>query len=263
MSDVEAIRRAQEELPRIYRDPAQYDLLAQMTAPKDLPFYLRMAEEHGGPILELGCGTGRVALELAAAGFEVVGVDLSAAAIAYAAQKAQLRGVGVTLLQGDLRSFDCERVFPLLLVTYNSFNHLLTLDDLRAFFARARAHMDASSRLVIDTFQPSPAFLANDVGKERPILRYLDPYLQKEVILHERHDYDPATQVDTVRFRYEVSGVEGAAHDAIRMRLFFPQELDALLALSGFTLEHKLGDYDGSPFGSGSPKQLVVCRLAG
>jgi SAM-dependent methyltransferase len=248
--------------PQIYGDPAHYELLAQMTAPADLALYRDLYSEHGGPVLDLACGTGRIAIELAAEGADVEGVDLSRELIEHAASKAQARGLGLTLRQGDLRSFDCGRVFRLLVLAYNGFNHLLTLDDQRAFFERARLHMDAQSRLVIDTFQPSLVFLGNAPEKRRPILRYLDPYLQKEVVLHEEHHYEPATQIDTVRWFYTVAGVDEARTDEIRMRLFFPEELDALLAANGLVLEKKLGDYDRSPFGSSSPKQIVVCRKA-
>ncbi len=260
MSAAERVRAAQDRLPAVYRDAAHYDLLAQMTAPPDLPLYRELAREQGGPILELACGAGRVALELAADGHEVEGIDLSAELLTWAGRKADARGLALTFRQADLRSFKCGRKFSLLLLAYNAFNHLLELADQRAFFERARAHMGRRSRLVIDTFQPSPKFLGDSPERRRPILRYLDPYIGQEVVLHEEHHYDAATQIDRVRWSYEIGGVADARTDELAMRLVFPQELDALLALSGFVVERKLGDYDGSPFGSASPKQIVVCR---
>lgn len=257
-----ALAEAAEDLPDLYRDPVQYDLLAQMTAPADLELYRALAEEHPGPILELGSGTGRVALELAEAGHDVTGVELVEPMVEMARQKAEQRELGVTLGLGDLRSFALGRTFGLVLVTYNTFNHLLDLDSIRRALAAIAHHMDASSRLVIDTFQPSLEFLGADHSTPEPILRYLDPYVQEEVVLSEENHYDPATQVNRVVWRFAVGEQRDARVDEMRMRIFFPQELDAHLTHAGFRIEHKWGDYDRKPFASDTPKQLTVCRLA-
>ncbi|GAA5166418.1 class I SAM-dependent methyltransferase [Viridibacterium curvum] len=262
MTNIDALRHAQAALPAIYRDATAYDLLAQMTAPADLPMYRALAAEFGGPVLDLACGTGRVALALAAEGYEVEGVDLSSRLLEQGGVKAAQLGLPVTFRQADLRAFDCQRTFRLLILSYNSLNHLHTLTDQRRFFDCARAHMAPDSRLVIDTFQPSLQFLGNHPEQRRPILRYLDPYLQQEVLLHEEHHYEPATQIDTVQWFYTIGAQAEAATDTLRMRLFFPQELDALIAAMGFVIERKSGDYDGAPFGSTSSKQIIVARMA-
>jgi SAM-dependent methyltransferase len=259
----EALARAAKDLPKLYDDPLHYELLAQMTAPADVPFYRALYEEHGGPVLELGCGTGRVALELVKDGAELVGVDLSPAMLDYMGQKAQAEGLEVTIALGDLRKFDLGRTFPLVLVTYNTFNHLLDLDSLTSALASIAKHMDAGSRLVIDTFQPSLSFLGGEPEKSRGILRYLDPYIEKETVIFEENHYDPATQKNHVVWSYEVAGTPGARHEDFWMRLYFPAELDALLTLSGFTIEAKYGDYDRRPFDAKSGKQLYVLRRPG
>lgn len=262
MNNPHELRAAQAALPAIYRDATAYDLLAQMTAPGDLPMYRALAAAQGGPVLDLACGTGRVALDLAARGCELEAIDLSATLLQHAGAKAAQLGLPITFRQADLRAFDCQRQFRLLILSYNSLNHLLTLDDQRRFFDCARAHMAPGARLVIDTFQPSLRFLGSQPEQRRPILRYLDPYLQQEVVLLEEHHYDPATQVDTVKWFYTIGGQDEAARDEMRVRLLFPQELDALIDAMGFVIERKTGDYDGAPFGSTSSKQIIVARLA-
>lgn len=252
--------RAREALPAIYSDPGHYDLLAQMTAPDDLPFYMSMVESHGGPVLELGCGTGRIALELARRGVEVVGLELSPDMLQRALDKAVAEDLEVTLALADMRSFDLERTFPLVLLPYNTLNHLLDDASLGDALACMREHLDASSRLVIDTFQPSLAFLGDAPERRRPILRYRDPYLEKEILVSEENHYDPATQLNRIVWSYAVGGVEDARVEELTMRIFFPRELDAWIERSGLTIERKLGDYDGRPFGGATPKQLVVCR---
>ena len=256
-----ALEDAARALPDLYRDPWHYDLLAQMTAPADLPWYRALVAAHGDPVLELGAGTGRVALALAKEGVEVVGVELSQAMLAAAHAKAQHESIAVTLALGDLRRFDLGTTFPLVLLTYNTLNHLTTPDDVRRCFETVRRHMDDRSRFVIDTFQPSLAFLGGDPERPRPILRYLDPHLGEEVVLTEENHYDPATQLNRVVWRYAIGGRADARVEELTMRIFFPRELDALLELSGFVIEEKRGDYDGRPFDGTSPKQLFVCRV--
>lgn len=262
MEEVEippALQEAAGKLPRIYSDPVHYDVLAQMTAPADVPFLRRLVERLGGPILELGCGTGRVALELAR-DVEVFGVELSPQMLERAFQKAAAAGVGPTLALGDLRSFDFGRTFPTVLLTYNTINHLHDDAELAKALSTVRRHMGEGARFVIDTFQPSPAFLADAPERRRPILRYLDPYLQEEVVLHEENHYDAATQLNRIVWSYSIGGVEDARIEELTMRLYFAEELDDALRRSGFEIEEKFGDYDERPFDETSPKQLIICR---
>jgi SAM-dependent methyltransferase len=249
-------------LASIYADAQHYDLLAQMTAPPDLPFYRRLVQEHGGPVLEIGCGTGRVLLELCKRGVEGVGVDRAAPLLARAAAKAAASGLAPRLVEADFRDFDLGRTFPLVLFPYNAFNHLLELEDVDRCLSSLRRHMDGESLLVIDTFNPDPTALCLEPKPARRILRYLDPPSGEEVILYETNAYDAATQVNRITWSYCIGGREGARVDELRMRVFFPRELDALLRGGGFAMVDKLGDYDGKPFGARTPKQLMLCRRA-
>jgi SAM-dependent methyltransferase len=253
---------AEALLPEIYSNPDQYDLLARWTAPDDLPFYAALAAESAGPILELGSGTGRVAIDLAGRGHQVIGLELSPALLHRAKRKAAEAGIAVSFAAGDLRRFDLGRSFPLILLPYNTLNHLLDPASIRAAFASVRAHMDARSRFVIDTFQPSPAFLSARPEDRRPILRYVDPARAEEVVLSEENHYDPATQVNRIVWSYEIGGRAEARVEELTMRLYFPSELDALLGREGFVIEAKYGGYDRRPFDSVSSQQLYVCRLA-
>jgi SAM-dependent methyltransferase len=257
----DSMRETIKALPPLYHDPPRYELLAQLTAPADIDFYQSLLRETGGPVLELGCGTGRLLLELARGGAEVVGLDLSPALLDFARQKADAQGAEITLALGDMRRFDIGRTFPLLIVAYNSFNHLFDLDSICDCLLTLAKHMDADSRLVIDTFQPSLAFLGDRPDQRRAILHYLDPQTGERVILHEENHYDPVTQVNRVIWSYEIDGKQDARVEELRMRLFFPQEFDALLTLNGFEIEEKYGNYDRQPFGPDTPKQLTVCRL--
>src|SRR5207248_6403549 len=119
----------------------------------DLPFYLGLAERVGGPILEAGCGSGRLLLPLARAGYEVVGLDSSAAMLALAggklaSDKALARRV--RLVRGDLRSARLGQRFNLVIVALDSFGLLVEQSDQRRAFASLRRHLLGGGLLAVD-----------------------------------------------------------------------------------------------------------------
>ena len=110
---------------------------------QDLEFYARLARDTGGPILELGCGTGRLTRPLAAIGYDVLGVDLDPDMLGWSAP-------GVELVQADMRSFDLSRDFPLVIVPYNTLQLLTTAADQQACFAAVRRHLRPGGELGLE-----------------------------------------------------------------------------------------------------------------
>ena len=247
-------------LSTVYRDPGHYDVLAQMTAPDDLPFYRAVLGAPPQRLLELGAGTGRLSVPLAADGHEVVGVELSPELLAAAKARAEHEDVALTLALGDFRTFALGRTFDVVIMAYNAFNHLLDAGAMRACLAAVHEHLEPDGRFVLDTFQPDLTFLARGAIEDRALLRYRDPYTHHELVLFEDDHYDSATQTNRIVWRYlDPDGAE-VRRDELTMRIVFPAELDAVLALAGFERIAKYGNYDREPFESASPKQLVVCR---
>lgn len=247
----------------IYLDPDRYDLLAQLTGPADLSLYLSLIERWGGPVLELGCGSGRLTLPMANAGVDVAGVDLSEPMIASARRKASRKGLACELRVGDLRDLDLGITFALVLLPYNTFNHLLDLTDQRRCLQTVAQHSTSESRFVLDIFNPDPAKLSVGGSAPKKLVEYLEPTTGQRLTLFEEARYEPATQVNHVTRRTVASDGEVVAIDELDFRVVFPCELDTLLELLGFEVEEKLGDYDGKPFESLSSKQVVICRYRG
>lgn len=245
------------ELGRLYRDPRHYDLLAQMTAPADLGFYAARLGTSRGALLELGCGTGRLTLPLSARVDEAVGVDNSPPMLAYARSKALAAGSPARFVEADFTALELGRRFDWILLPYNALNHVAAADRIAALFDGVHAHLGEGGRFIVDTFQPDPAALGRPPSRTH-ILSYIDPDSGQRVAMHEENRYDAARQVNRVTWSYDIGGQATARTDVIEMRIFFPQELDALFAHHGFAIEAKLGDYGGAPFGSRSPKQLVI-----
>jgi len=242
----------------LYSDGRHYDL-ENAGFVQDISFYLRQIANTGGPILELACGTGRITLPIAEKGFQITGLDVSQAMLTHAQAKAAVRGVEVQWIHADCRDFSLDRRFAFVFFPFNSIAHLHSLESLEACLARVREHLAPDGRFAVDMYNPRLDVLMRDPGRRYPVTEYPDPDGRGIVTVTENNVYDRAAQVNWIKWYFSIEGQDEYVQ-ALNMRIFYPQELDALLRYNGFTLEAKHGNYDETPFGSTSPHQLVICR---
>lgn len=240
---------------RLFFDGEHYDRRVKFS--EDIPFWLNQAKRYGAPILELGCGTGRVAIPLAKAGFSVTGIDLSDSMLSQAQKKAKSENVEVEWIIGDIRNFDLNKKFQLIIFPLNTICHLYTLEDLEGCLLCVKKHLKPNGRFITSTFNPRLDILMRDPSKHYPHAEYEGP--DGKVVVTETNWYDRAKQINNIKLFYRYKDKE--VIENLTMRIYFPQELDALLKYNGFEIEYKYGDYDESPFMSDSPWQLVVCKL--
>jgi ubiquinone/menaquinone biosynthesis C-methylase UbiE len=244
----------------MYLDGRFYDLV--ITSQKYTDFgrilLLEQAQKFGGPVLDLACGTGRIAIPLAAAGISVVGLDISEPMLDHAREKAKEMRVEVEWIQGDMTKFELKRKFNLIIMMGNAFGHLETLESVEGCLSSVRRHLTGKGRFIFNTFNPNLQILTRESSKRFPVTEYTDPDSGEKMIVTETCEYDKATQLYRFR-RYHQSGKQETSWD-VTLRVFFPQELDALLKYNGFTIETKYGNYDKQPFESCSPYQIFVCH---
>ena len=217
---------------------------------------------YGGPVLELACGTGRLAIPIARDGVEVVGLDASSQMLSLAERKASGSSLRVTWTRGDMRAFDLGRRFRCIFVASNSFSHLYSRSDIEACLASVRRHLDASGRFVVDVFNPALGLFVRPPEHRSPVAEYDDSHSGGRVAVSKALRYDSATQIshETWYFRDEVTGEKQAV--PLKLRMFFPQEIDAVLHYNGFEIQRKYGDYEQAPFTDSSRKQIIVCTAA-
>lgn len=250
-----------------------YDHVVPYRERPDINFYVQAAQESGGTVLEVGCGTGRVLIPTARAGVEIVGLDLSehmlAVCRARLAQESQAVRARARLLQADMRSFDLERTFPLVTVPFRPFQHLLTVADQLACLACIHRHLADDGRLILDLFNPSIDALArDDLGEERgEEPEFTVPDGRRVVRRHRIVARDRFNQINQTELIYDVTHPDGRQErlvHAFPMRYLFRFEAEHLLARAGFAVEHLYAGYDRSPYGSAYPGELIfVARKAG
>ncbi len=241
----------------IYDDPGHYDAKYE-TYLDDVPYLYGQVLEFGDPVLEIGCGTGRITIPLARQGVKITGIDACAAMLAECARKAREEGLEVRLHEADCRGFKLRQRFRFIFIPFNTFSHLTKRVDAEACLARAREHLGEDGRLLIDLFNPS---LSDLLAEEETIAMYPDPEDGKKVIVRERNKYDDKDQVNRVTWRHVFKSGKPDMVQTLVQRVYFPLELEALLHYNGFKIETRHGDYNGAPFTSGSPKQLIIARV--
>jgi SAM-dependent methyltransferase len=254
--------KASEPIP-IYRDGRHYDAMNRdMVA--DIPFYLEEAKRAAGPVLELACGTGRLTIPIAQSGISIEGVDRSPSMLAHLRTKAGKARVKIPLTEADIRDFDLGRKFSLILIGFNSIQHLHDYASQAALFANVRKHLSPGGTFVFDVFNPKIAFLAQS-GETRKLKReYEDPDGQGKIAVEQTLVYEDATQVSHIRWFLSLSDKNKEEKDfrveELHLHCFFPQELDLLVRSQGFEIVKKFGNFERKPFASGDMKQVVICR---
>jgi SAM-dependent methyltransferase len=267
-SDLEAARLVERGSREHYRDSELYDFEYRRRR-RDITFYRSLAREllgQSGRILELACGSGRLTTALLRDGHHVVGLDLSRAMLQRAAQRIERLGAVARqragLVRGDMRGFAFAARFPLVVMAFNSFEHLYTRVEVAACLARVRAHLAPDGRFAFDVQNPNLHWLTRDPTRRWARTVFRHPSTGVRMVYSTNHDYDPVSQIALIRLFYrpvEGRGRERVVH--LSQRKFFPAELEALLTHAGFTVERRYGDFAGSALDGDAESQVLVCRV--
>ena len=255
-----------------YRFVAElYDHVAPYAARGDIDFWVEQALAARGPVLEIGCGTGRVLLPTARAGVSITGLDLSPHMLtvcrAQLSKEPQEIRDRAELIEADMRSFDLGRTFALATMPFRPFQHLTTVDDQMACLATIRRHLHEGGRLILDLFNPSIPILAReDEGQEHgPDPEFSTPDGRKVVSYDRYVERDLHHQIIRVELIYYVTHPDGREErlvHAFPMRYLFRYEAEHLLARCGYQVEHLYSDYAKSPYGASYPGELIFVARA-
>jgi SAM-dependent methyltransferase len=207
---------------------------------------------RGGPALELGIGTGRVAVPLQAAGVEIHGIDASQPMVDRLRRKTGDGGIPVTI--GDFRDFSLEARFRLIYVVFNTFFGLLTQDDQVTCFRAIARHLTDDGAFVMEAFVPDPARF--DHGQRVSASRVEPDVAALEVSTHDALEQRTNSQHVVIRD-------DGVRLYPVKIRYAYVSELDLMARLAGMRLRERWGDWDRSPLSSASAKHVSVWELDG
>jgi ubiquinone/menaquinone biosynthesis C-methylase UbiE len=244
-----------------------------LTWPGELDFYLELAakcSEKGQPILEIACGTGRVASQLARAGARVTGFDLSLSML----DVARLENTDIPnsrWLKADMRDFKLNESFGLIISPGHSFMHMITISDQLACLACLRRHLDSNGLLVLHIDHQDMPWLGDlrrDLGGVyKPGEQVIDPHTGHLVCTQRAWWYQPVTQTATAVTRWEEFDAAGESLDRWetgpnRFHCFFRYELEHLLQRAGFQVEALFGDFYRGELSDTSTEMIWLARVA-
>jgi len=243
-----------------YADAVLYDFEYRRRR-ADVNHYRRLAKELGGdgPIVELGCGTGRLMIPLLRDGHRLIGLDRSQSMLRRAAEKSARRSRRPLLLRADMRRFGLGVRVPLVLAAFNTFQHLYTWEDFLGCLTSVRECLAPGGKLAFDVLSPDLTWLVRDPRKRWARTLFTHPETGEKLEYTTNHSYDPSRQIAYVRIYYR--HVDGDRTRVVRLahRQFFPEELLALLHAAGYRVERRWGGFNEEVFDGGSDTQVVVC----
>ena len=216
---------------------------------EDIPFYVEQAIASGGPVLELGCGTGRVSVPVAQAGVEIVGIDASPGLIEVAKRKARTAGITerCTFHVGDMREVNLRHRFPLGIMPFRSFQSMLSVADQQSALERVQEHLAPGGRLVLDIWAPDVHTLADDGAAPSHFRDVPDQATGHTLVLRHQNRWDHQHQVNNARLTIDEVDADGALvhrlHRDFQMRHIFQYEMQHLLAASGFRVLELYGGF--------------------
>lgn len=238
---------------------------------EDLAFWVALAQEIGGPVLDIGAAVGRVTIPIARLGHHVCAVDGSQGMLhvleAALAQEPGSIAALVSTAHCDFRTLDLgDRTFRLALMPMNSLQALLTRADQLACLTGIRRHLSPGGVFAFDVAVQDLGAIASALGRMQPGPTWADP--ATGVVLSHSAWFDAVDgETGTVSFtaRIEQMAADGTTAAHLRphtVHLFSPSELWELLHEAGFEVQAVYGDFDGTPFRSGAERQIYRCGVA-
>jgi len=239
--------------------------------PGEIDFYRELAAEansNGRAILEVACGTGRVAIHLAHDGFEVVGLDLSSAMLDVAREKS-IGMSNMRWVQTDMRSFELGETFGLVIIPGHSFQNILTAADQVACLESIRRHLSPGGILVVHLDHLSVSWLGDLRREQGGVFKTAQPFTHpktgRQIRTSQAWLYEPAAQTAISQTRWEEINDDGKVSNCwesgpLRFHCVFRFEMEHLLTLTGFEIEEIYGDFSREELTDESTEMVWVAK---
>lgn len=235
----------------------------------DAPFYLELARRSGGPVLEIGCGTGRVLLPIARAGVEIHGVDNSGPMLEILKENLRREPPGVrdrvSLHVGDMRDFRLNRKFSLVTIPFRPMQLMYTVPDQLRALTSAAAHLADGGTLAFDVFYPKFDRLHLHIGEEQLEAEWSSPS-SPDTIIRRYYRKDPVDKIHqtyalTFIFRsYRNGQLISEESEPLIMSYYTYPHLRALFLLAGLEVIAEYGSFDKTPLDNNAQEMIFLLR---
>jgi len=236
-----------------------YDLDQRDNLSADIPFYFSYAV---GNILELGCGTGRMAIPLANAGYDVTGLDLSESMLNVFKAKITDKSDRITIAHGNMADFSFDKKFDLIIAPFRAFQALTDDTDIQNCLNCVREHLSDSGKFIVNVFRPYKILDESWCYPETVQWERTDEATGNLIVKKHWGDrIDTAKQIIYPNYAFEVTSPDGEMQrivDHLALKYYYCDQLKSLLTNCGFNIAEEFGWYDKSPIESGR-ELIFIC----
>lgn len=247
-----------------YTEIARYYDSENVGLIEDFSAYEILIERFGQPVLDVGCGTGRITLHIAGQGIEIIGLDASQTMLDRAkahAAKQDSKTNDIEWVHGDMREVQLGRQFGFAMFSFSGFMHLLEHSEQLRTLKRIHEHLIPGGGVAIDLANPIDIFRADDIDSLVVERLFVDADTGHSVMQHSLASFDRITQIMSLTWVYDRIDKDGLVHRALvpqLVRYTLASEMRLLLQLTDFEQIEVYGDYDFNPYTEDSPRLFVV-----
>ncbi len=239
----------------------------------DIDFYVEEAKKYGSPILEIGCGTGRTMIPVAKAGLDIVGMDLEPQMLTLFRDKLkdlpETLQQRMTVVEGDMKDFSLSQKFSMVMIPHRAFMHMLSPLEQQKALLCIRKHLVDGGYLVFNTVVPHIDEIASHAGPQAGAMQldmsFTDPETGHEVISWSARRYDTTRQRIEQYYIFETIDGSGQvtkrSYTPLYARYTNRYEMEHLLSLCGFYVEHLYGDFWKGPYQEGSEQVWITRKV--
>lgn len=249
------------ELPSVFEDGELYDVLLN-DFPYGIDFYLGLAREANGPVLDVACGTGRILLRLLEAGIDSEGLDLFEPMLRRLRVKAAQMQLTPTLYQADMAEFSLPRRYGLIMIPFNAFIHNMTQETQISCLLSCREHLLPGGKLAFDTFFPALEIIGTPANTRVLEGDFTHPDTGLPMRMYDTRTFDRVEQIqdsiNEIEFLAADGSVQTVHRSQVRSRYIFKQEMALLLRVAGFARWEIYADFDRRPLEKENEAMIVV-----
>lgn len=241
-----------------------YDLLySGFTA--DIPFYVEESLSADGPVLELGCGTGRVSIPIASQGVNLTCLDISRGMIGELKRKISTSNdptQALRVIQGDMRDFTLDSQFDLVIIPFRSFLYLLSVEDQVRTLINIKRHLSNKGKLILNFFVPDLQTMNQEGDLSNHLFDVTDPNTGCRLVVWNQTKCDMHTQILDTRLIIEMLNDDGLTvkrlHRDVQLRYVYRWEMYHLLKYCGYRVVDLYGDFNRTPFDEESEEMIWI-----
>ncbi len=252
---------ATASLPSVFDDGDVYDLVLK-DIPYGLDFYVALARNANGPVLDIACGTGRILLPCLQAGVDIEGLDLFEPMLRTLRSKASNLGLAPRLHRADMSDFSLPRRYALIMIPFNAIIHNMTQDSQIRCLQLCREHLLPEGKLVFDTFFPSLEIIGSPQNTRVLEGEMRHPQTGLPIRLYDTRSFDRVAQEQHSFNEIELLAADGSVQEVhrseIRSRYIYKHEMSLLLRAAGFARWEIDGDFEHRPLTRESDAMIVT-----